>query len=230
MEELSEILITVVKNHYLVQLEFPDGNPVQLPKENLISIGDYFRTLCDNEIEHQYVAINEYTYSQACRLKHFLVMMCNGFKNIISDLPMEDSLKLLEFNPLIKLNSGIIQSISANLASLQYSEIKASYNQYWNFRFINYSVLENVAKREKDVRVILDWLNEASWSEEDFIISTEFKKCKLLIEQHPDMFLPGDTNSLLDLLSEFNLSYLIIDVKKLLKAVPKIKILSHNFK
>ena len=64
MEELSEILITVVKNHYLVQLEFPDGNPVQLPKENLISIGDYFRTLCDNEIEHQYVAINEYTYSQ----------------------------------------------------------------------------------------------------------------------------------------------------------------------
>ena len=73
---------------------------------------------------------------------------------------MEDSLKLLEFNPLIKLNSGIIQSISANLASLQYNEIKASYNQYWNFRFINYSVLENVAKREKDVRVILDWLND----------------------------------------------------------------------
>ena len=230
MEELSEILITIRKSHYLVQLEFPDGNPVQLLKEHLVSISEYFRTLCFNEIEYQYVEINEYTYSQACRLKHFLVCMCNGVKNIISELPIDSSLRLLEFDPLLHFHPEIIQSISANLVDSQYSEIKLSYSQYWNFRFINYSVLEKVAKREKDIRVILDWLNESSWSEKEFITSKEFKKCKLLIENHPDIFLPGDTYSLLEILSEFNFIYLLIDVKKLLKAIPQTKILSAKFK
>ena len=229
MEGLPEILITVVKNHSLISFEFPDGNPIQLPKECLKSISEYFRTLCLNQIENQYIAINHYNYNQSCTLKHFLICICNGFKNILSELPIHDSLKILEFDSLLRMNPEIIQEITYHLAGFQYDVIKADYQNYWNYKYVKFSILEKVVKREKNIRIILDWLKEDSWEVSNFLLSQEFKDCQTLINEFPAV-LPKDINELQVIISEFKICYVVIDLKKLINSLSSAKIFSEKYK
>lgn len=130
MENECEILITVNRSQDFVCFEFPDGNPVCLPKEPLSLQCEYFRTIFSKEIENQYIVINEFSFTQASALKHLLVCLGNGFKNILPDLPFEDSLKILDFNTLLGLSPDIIQSVTKNFSELDYAKIETIYKKY----------------------------------------------------------------------------------------------------
>lgn len=224
MENIGEILITVAKGHELIQFDFPDGNLLQLPKNALVSVSDFFRILCVNETENQFVAVNEFSASQAAELKHFLVCVANGFASILKDLPMDDALKILKFDSMLKFTPEVLQSVVCSLADLDYNLIRTLYSQYWTYKYIDFPVMEKVAKREKNLIVILHWLDETSWTPPIFFASAEFSQCKALLENFPEIFLPATTSDLLDLLSNFSLSTYLIDAKKLLNSLPHCEI------
>jgi hypothetical protein len=229
MAEISELLITIIKTDPLISFEFSDGNTMQLPKESLKSCSEYFRTMCSNEIENQYIEINSYSHYQTRLLKHFLICLSNGYRNIIPELPVDDSLKVLEFQSFLKLDIGIVSIITENISELSYDIISTVYHKYWNYRYISFQSLEKVAKRESNLKVILAWLDEDSWPGMTLLESAEFLQCKQLLENNTHI-IPTSSVLLLSTISNFKLSYYIIDLKKLLNSIIPTTITNNNYK
>lgn len=223
METDPEVLITIKAKSNIISFEFPDCDEIDLPKNSLKEFCEYFRVLCENDIENQYITLNSYTNDQCRALRHFLICLCNGYNSIIHELPLEDSLKMLQFHPLFQFAPSIIQSLTTALAAFSYSSIIKSYPLYWNYKLISFEVMAKIALQENNLHAILDWLDEDSWVDKDIMLSEEFLKCRSLLEANP-LLLAGTTKKLYGIISNYKRSYLIIDVKKILASIGPVEI------